>query len=68
MNLNGNYDDGDENDENDENDDNDDGYDTVRGRRDRLVHDLETCQDASNYNRYFLFFIYNSLQISFCID
>ena len=68
FNLNGNYDDGDENDENDENDDNDDGYDTVRGRRDRLVHDLETCQHASNYNRYFLFFIYNSLQISFWND
>ena len=51
FNLNGNDDDGDDNDENV------DGYETVRGRKDRLVHDLETCQDASNYNRYFFLFI-----------
>ena len=32
-----------------------DGYDKVRGRKDRLVHDLASCQDASNNNRYFYF-------------
>ena len=58
FNLNGNDDDGDDGDDGDHGDDgvdNEDGYDTVRGRKDRLVHDLASCQDASNYNRYFYF-------------
>ena len=52
FNLNGNDDDGDDG---NNGDDNEDGYDTVRGRKDRLVHDLASCQDTSNYNRYFYF-------------
>ena len=36
----------------DEEDNDDNAYQSVRPRKDRLVHDIESCQDASNYNRY----------------
>ena len=40
------------NESSDDDDENGMEYEAVRVRKDRLVHNLETCLDASNYNRY----------------